>query len=263
MEFWQKQEYFFTIKERENFRSKKILIAGLGSLGSNIAEDLVRLGIKYLTVADFDVVELNNLNRQNYVQDDIMVPKVHALEKRLKDINKELEIKTVANGITLENVDDLVKSNDIIIDCCDDYPAKILIARKCLKYGKNNIHSSGGGFFGAVTSFYKSNLNYEKMFHSGTKKVSDKALFEYDFSEHRKKVINFFGLDFDKIEKKKTKKSYIEVPTVLGASDIASHITSYQVLWIALERDENIIKAPTIFLIDMEKLTFNKKEWGI
>src|SRR5580704_15932635 len=74
-------------------QSKKIGIGGAGGLGSNCAMMLVRTGFKHLEIIDQDVIDASNLNRQQYFPDEIGLPKVDTLKKRLLDINPEADIR--------------------------------------------------------------------------------------------------------------------------------------------------------------------------
>ena len=69
-------------------------VAGLGGLGSNIVCALARSGIGYLTLADFDVVELSNINRQIYTLSDIGEKKAEALPRRIQEINPFCKIRS-------------------------------------------------------------------------------------------------------------------------------------------------------------------------
>ncbi len=95
-------------------------IAGCGGLGSNAAVALVRAGIGKLILADFDKVEISNLNRQYYFQSDIGAPKVRALKKHLLDINPNVELVTRQVRLTPENLPELFREADILIEAFDN-----------------------------------------------------------------------------------------------------------------------------------------------
>lgn len=82
---------YLTEKEQEIIKDFPILLARSG-IGSVIAECALRFGFEKITIVDGDYVELSNLNRQNYIEDDIDMNKVDALTKRLKSINRNAEI---------------------------------------------------------------------------------------------------------------------------------------------------------------------------
>jgi len=80
---------------REKLRTGKVGIAGCGGLGSNIAVSLVRAGIGSLKIADYDKVELSNLNRQYYFLEDVGKLKTEALKNLLWQINPEVNITSI------------------------------------------------------------------------------------------------------------------------------------------------------------------------
>ena len=82
-------------EERAALESARIGIAGAGGLGSNCAMHLVRAGVRHLTVADFDVVNESNLNRQFFFRDQLGQKKVDALKTNLLRIDPEADIRAV------------------------------------------------------------------------------------------------------------------------------------------------------------------------
>lgn len=102
----------YTIK---NYR---ILCAGCG-IGSNIAECALRLGFENFTLIDGDKVELSNLNRQNYRQQDIGVDKTEALKDRLLSINSEANISVYTKFLTSSNIKEVLAGYDVAINALD------------------------------------------------------------------------------------------------------------------------------------------------
>ncbi|OFZ22657.1 MAG: hypothetical protein A2202_01140 [Bdellovibrionales bacterium RIFOXYA1_FULL_36_14] len=94
-------------------------IAGCGGIGSNVATSLTRSGVGSLIIADMDLVEITNLNRQHYFQDDIGKTKVDALSTHLHNINPDLKIITHFGKVTRRNYLDLFKNVDILIEAFD------------------------------------------------------------------------------------------------------------------------------------------------
>jgi len=104
---------------REKLRISKVGIAGCGGLGSNIAVSLVRAGIGSLKIADFDRVELSNLNRQYYFLEDVGKMKTEALNNLLLHINPEIEINAVNEELTPENVVTIFSDVDVMVEAFD------------------------------------------------------------------------------------------------------------------------------------------------
>ncbi|MBM9535814.1 sulfur carrier protein ThiS adenylyltransferase ThiF [Desulfobulbus alkaliphilus] len=97
----------------------KIAIAGVGGIGSNVAVNLVRSGISFLKIVDYDRVEFSNLNRQFYFHDQIGRFKVEALAENLKRIRPELEVEAVVDRVDVENCQSLFSGCDLIVEGFD------------------------------------------------------------------------------------------------------------------------------------------------
>ena len=109
---------YISAEEQELIKNTPILLGGAG-IGSVIAECLLRLGFETLTIIDGDVVELSNLNRQNYTEKDISKPKVEALKERLLAINSEAKITIHNCFLTPENVEGYINEHKIAINALD------------------------------------------------------------------------------------------------------------------------------------------------
>ena len=110
----------------------KIGIAGAGGLGSNCAFNLVRSGFKNFIISDFDNVELSNLNRQFYFFDQIGKSKVEALKENLKKINPDLTIELFNGRIEEDNILNVFKDCDIIVEAFDTAEYKKMLVEKIL-----------------------------------------------------------------------------------------------------------------------------------
>ena len=103
-------------------------IAGLGGLGSSIAIALARTGLGRLVLADFDVVEPSNLNRQQYFVDQMGMLKVVALGENLKRINPYVNLELHPVLLTPENLSALFGEVDVMVEAFDSAEAKAMIA---------------------------------------------------------------------------------------------------------------------------------------
>jgi sulfur carrier protein ThiS adenylyltransferase len=100
-------------------RSATIGIAGAGGLGSNVAVNLVRAGIGRLIIADFDRIEPSNLNRQQFFEHQIGMPKVDALSQNLAAIHPFTKVETHPGRVTVDNVADWFGQADIMVEAFD------------------------------------------------------------------------------------------------------------------------------------------------
>jgi len=120
-------------------------IAGLGGLGSAIAVALARVGVGKLIVADFDVVEPSNLNRQQYFIDQLGLLKTEALVSNLRKINPYVEVEAHAVRLTPDNLFPTFGKTDVMIEAFDraDQKAMLLQAFTAEKPGVPFIGASG------------------------------------------------------------------------------------------------------------------------
>ena len=102
-------------------------IAGVGGIGSNVAVNLVRSGIEYLKIVDFDRVDAANLNRQFYFADQIGQPKVEALAHNLRRIRPEVLIDAVTARIDAGNCRSLFAGCDLVVEGFDHQEDKKML----------------------------------------------------------------------------------------------------------------------------------------
>lgn len=121
----------------------KIGIAGCGGIGSNVAMNLVRAGIKNFTLVDFDKIEDSNLNRQFYFQKQIGLYKAPTLMENLKSINGDLNINFFIEKIDKNNVLQFFSDCDIVIEAFDKKEFKTLLIENYLT--KYIISANGVG----------------------------------------------------------------------------------------------------------------------
>lgn len=111
----------------------KIAVCGLGGLGSNIAISLARCGVGRLHLIDFDVVDITNLNRQQYQVSHLGMKKTDALEQQLREINPYVELKTDCVRLGEENIRDYLKEEDYICEAFDDPVQKAILTNTILE----------------------------------------------------------------------------------------------------------------------------------
>ena len=108
-------------------------IAGAGGLGSVVAENLARAGVGRLIVADYDIIEHSNLNRQRYSLAQLGSPKVHALAGNIRIFNPFVDVVAMQERITYENCGSLFQGCAIIAECLDSAAEKARLVAGLLK----------------------------------------------------------------------------------------------------------------------------------
>jgi adenylyltransferase/sulfurtransferase len=132
----------------------KVLLTGVGGLGSSAALYLAGAGVGTLGLADGDVVEEVNLHRQVlYTTDDVGKVKVDCASERLLALNPEIDVVKHPEHLTRDNATEIVRQYDVVIDTCDNFPTRYLINDVCFFEGKPYVHGSVYGFEGQVTVF--------------------------------------------------------------------------------------------------------------
>ena len=139
---------------QKKIRSSKVLIVGAGGLGCPIADYLSRAGVGTIGIADFDKINLSNIHRQNlYNSKDIGKYKVDVVKEKIKSINPFTKIKTYKKKITNKNLNNVIKSFDIIVDGSDNFKTKFLLNKYSIKYKKILIVGAISKFDGHVFTF--------------------------------------------------------------------------------------------------------------
>jgi sulfur carrier protein ThiS adenylyltransferase len=121
----------------------RIGIAGVGGIGSNVATHLVRAGISFLKIVDFDKVDVSNLNRQFYFAHQVGRPKVLMLVENLKAIRPEVEIEVIETFLDETNMEKLFADCDCIVEGFDRAESKALLLKTFWGSGKYLVSANG------------------------------------------------------------------------------------------------------------------------
>lgn len=138
---------------QERLKSARVLVAGAGGLGTVISLYLAAAGVGHLRIVDCDVVEPSNLNRQIlHWNDDIGRQKTASVEEKLAALNPLICIEPIHGRIAEENIDEMTRGCDLIVDAMDNFPTRYLLNRAAVQGGIPFIHGAVRGFFGQVTT---------------------------------------------------------------------------------------------------------------
>ncbi|MFO7827471.1 MAG: sulfur carrier protein ThiS adenylyltransferase ThiF [Bacteroidales bacterium] len=117
---------------KSKLKNYTVGIAGAGGLGSNCAVALARVGIGKLIIADFDVVNETNLNRQYFFRDQLGMKKVDALKNNIGRINSVVNVTTKDIQLDENNIVPIFRDCDIIVEAFDLAEMKKMIIETCL-----------------------------------------------------------------------------------------------------------------------------------
>ena len=149
MENWQERTVMLLGEEgAAKLRDAHIAVIGVGGVGGFAAEALARAGVGHLLALDSDDVSETNRNRQILaLSSTVGRPKCEVLRERLLDINPGLELVTVPEYVTEENIATLLDPYriDFLVDAIDTLSPKICLIQYCLKRGVPMVSSMGAG----------------------------------------------------------------------------------------------------------------------
>ena len=138
-------------KGQKKLLNAKVLIIGAGGLGAPAALYLAAAGVGTIGIVDADEVDLSNLQRQViHTTADIGKAKVQSAKETMNAINPDVTVNTF---VTSENVMDLIKDYDFIIDGTDNFPAKFLINDACVMAKKPFSHAGIIRFKGQLMTY--------------------------------------------------------------------------------------------------------------
>lgn len=128
-------------------KNSKVVVFGIGGVGSYSAEALARAGVGTLVLIDDDTVCLTNLNRQIHATyKTISRPKVDVMKERIEDINRQCNVITYQTFVTADNIPEILTEDvDYVIDAIDTVSSKIALAIYCEKNNIKLISSMGTG----------------------------------------------------------------------------------------------------------------------
>lgn len=142
------------LEGQRKLESARVLLVGAGGLGSPAAYYLAAAGIGTLRIADDDVVDRSNLQRQILHTDArIGTAKVDSAATALSALNPRTRIEAIAERVSSANVEALLDGVDIVIDGADNFPARYLLNDACVKLGKPLVYGAVHRFEGQASVF--------------------------------------------------------------------------------------------------------------
>jgi thiazole biosynthesis adenylyltransferase ThiF len=142
------------VEGQKKLLAAKVLVVGAGGLGCPISLYLAAAGVGTIGLVDFDTVDASNLQRQIlFTTEDVGKPKVEVAAKRLRALNPDVTVNTYAVALKSDNIMDILKNYDMIIDGTDNFPTRYLTNDAAALQGKPNIYGSIFRFDGQLTVF--------------------------------------------------------------------------------------------------------------
>ena len=141
-------------KGQKKLLNAKVLIIGAGGLGAPAAMYLAAAGVGTIGIVDADEVDLSNLQRQIiHATKDLGKPKVQSAKETMNELNPDVTVNTYHTFVTSENIRDIIRDYDFIIDGTDNFPAKFLINDVCVMEKKPFSHAGIIRFKGQLMTY--------------------------------------------------------------------------------------------------------------
>lgn len=152
------------LEGQNKIMASKVLVIGAGGLGSPVIQYLAAAGVGTLGLADFDQVELHNLNRQIiHNENGVGTLKIDSAEKFVNSLNHQVKVIGIEQKIDVSNVSEILSQYDLIIDGSDNFSTRYLVNDTCVALEKTLVYGSILGFSGQLAVFN----------HQGSKNLRD------------------------------------------------------------------------------------------
>lgn len=166
--YWEmvdRQKGILDENQQMKLKESQITVIGCGGIGGAVLEMLARMGVGKLRIIDKDFFEISNLNRQIMSNiKSIGRPKTEVTKKELQSINPSIKIEAFNEELNNENVHQILKSSEIVIDALDNLLTRIIVSRYAKETDIPFIHGAIHGTMGQVTVITPDTPSYEELF---------------------------------------------------------------------------------------------------
>jgi len=152
------------LEGQKKILASKVLVIGAGGLGSPVIQYLAAAGVGTLGIADFDEVELHNLNRQIiHTEEKVGLSKVKSAKIFVENLNHQVTLNGIEEKINERNAEEILSQYDVIVDGSDNFSTRYLVNDTCVQLKKTLVYGSILGFSGQAAVFN----------HNGSKNLRD------------------------------------------------------------------------------------------
>jgi hypothetical protein len=214
-------------------KNSKVIVFGIGGVGSFTVESLCRCGIGEISLVDFDTIDITNINRQIHaMSNNIGKYKVDEMKKRIELINPDIKVNTFKKKLDKNNVENFnLKYYDYVVDAIDIITSKIYLIKCCYENNINVISAMGAGNkldptrFKVVDIYKTSGCPLARVMRRELKKLGIKKLKCVCSDE------TFSGEVIESYERRKSSPSSISfIPSTMGLI-ITSEVVKDLILW--------------------------------
>jgi molybdopterin/thiamine biosynthesis adenylyltransferase len=251
---------WITADEQRRLRSRRVAIAGLGGVGGSHLLTLTRLGIGAFTIADFDRFELANFNRQaGATVETLGQPKADVLARLAREINPDLDLRVLREGVDAANVDRFLEGADLYVDGLDffAFAAREAVFAACARKRIPATTVAPLGMGAALLNFMPGGMTFEQYFRWAGCGDDERAIrFLVGLSPallQRRYLVDRSAVDF----------RARHAPSTPMACDLAAGIAATEALKILLGRGR-VVAAPRGVHFDAyrNKLVYTRRRGG-
>lgn len=142
------------IEGQQKLLAARVLVIGVGGLGSPVAMYLAASGVGHLVLVDHDSVELTNLQRQPiHSTDTLGLPKVESAKRAIAALNPEVRVSTINRKLDEPGLLEAARASDVVVDCSDNFPTRFAVNRACVAAKKPLVSGAVVRFEGQVSVF--------------------------------------------------------------------------------------------------------------
>jgi len=142
------------IEGQDKLQTARVMIIGLGGLGSPVALYLAAAGVGEIVLCDFDKVEISNLQRQViHGGQSVGTYKVDSAKQRLADLNSECVISTIKEPVSAQILENEISKLDLIVDCTDNLETRLMINKSCVEHHTTLVTAAAIRMEGQVSAF--------------------------------------------------------------------------------------------------------------
>lgn len=161
---------------QQQIADSRVLIVGLGGLGSPAALYLAAAGVGKLVFADFDTVEISNLQRQiAHNTERVGQLKTESARQACLDINPDAQIETLNYALDADDLDELVASCTVVLDCSDNFPTRFAVNAACVKQRVPLVSGAAIRFDGQISVYDSRQMDHPcyRCLHGNAENVTD------------------------------------------------------------------------------------------
>lgn len=246
-----------TTEEQEQLRKSTVAVAGCGGMGGLAAEQLVRMGVGGINIADFDQFETHNLSRQaQSTFFNVGTHKAAIIASHLLAINPELKIRNFLDGVQPNNVEEFLDGVEAVIDAIDytQFYHSVILHREANRKGLTVVNPGAVGFGAAVLVFGPNTMSIEE--YVGLEKNSSREEIE-NFKIPIEKFAPYMPSYIDPEVAMKAAMGEINIPNIIMPQHLGTSISVSETVMMILGRvPDPVGPDPRIFVVDLQDRKF-------